>query len=88
MSYAVNCTTVSRIARYHITGCEKIGDAHSRQVHWHHRVPDLDSVIEQGLKHTKAVVPADCCLRGSTVARCVGCDPVLRRPDVTHLADC
>ena len=74
MTYAVYLNFVNRIAKYHETGCSRISSGALDSGQWRHDLPNLDTVFKQGLQNgVKAVVPADCCLRDSTKAKCIGC---------------
>ena len=74
MTYSVYLNFVNRIAKYHETGCSWIRDGDKPSGTWRHNCADLRAVFDQGLQfNIKAVVPADCCLEGSTEAKCIGC---------------
>ena len=74
MAYAVYLNFVNRIAKYHETGCSRISRRRTSSGEWRHDCVDLETVFIQGLQQgIKAVVPADCCLRDSTEAKCIGC---------------
>lgn len=72
--YEVYLNFVNRTAKYHAGGCPRAGGRPTSRGRWIHGVDGLDAVFAQGMQDgVKAVIPADCCLKDSKDARCIGC---------------